>query len=113
MALGIPKPRPAKLDRADRRASLKVRDEQESAKARTRANGRCEIDVIGEGRCARRDLHTHHMLGGWGRRLSPEGVKAIRKQRTCHQCHSDIGAHVLVREGDPLPHYTDRYRRVR
>ena len=112
------KPRPAKLERADRRSTLRERDKQESAKAKARANGRCEVVVLDETprvpkRCPRRDLHTHHMLGGIGRRLTERGIAAERKQRVCDRCHDDITGNVLQRVGGTDPHYTDPYFRAR
>ena len=117
MGLMFPKPRPCKLEKADR---LKVRvsiDDRGSDQAKARSGGRCEVWVEVnrkvEWRCKRRAVHIHHMLGGIGVRGRGESAKAIRKQHVCSDCHSDIGAHVLVRQGDQVPHYADRYTRVK
>lgn len=109
-----PKPRPRKLAKQDRTAKRVSFDEKESAKARVRANGQCEVYVRGEGRCRRRDCQTHHMLKGRGVRAHGESAFMIRKQRTCAICHSDIEAHVLtlVRQGR-IPRWTDQYRRAK
>lgn len=108
--------RPRKLEKQDR---LKVRvslDDKESAKVKARSGGRCEIEVEVNRkvawRCKRRAVHVHHMLGGIGVRGRGESAKAIRKQHACSDCHSDITNHVLVRIGEQMPHYRDRYRRV-
>jgi hypothetical protein len=101
------------LDREDKRHALLAADERESKKARKRANGRCEIVVIGEGRCSRRDSQTHHMLSGRGRRLTEHGIRAEHKQRACDRCHQEITRHLLQRVGDVVPHYTDKYERAK
>ena len=88
-----------------------VRDARESDKVKARSGWRCEV-VTPWGRCRRRAFHVHHMLGGIGVRGRGESAKAIRKQHVCSDCHSDIGNHVLVRQGDQVPHWTDRYTRV-
>ena len=114
----FPKPRPAALERKDRKAKIVATDEAESRKVRKRSAGRCEARWLGatgrvEYRCTRRARHIHHMLGGIGVRGRGESAKAIRKQHVCSDCHSDIGNHVLVRQGDQVPHWTDRYTRVK
>lgn len=120
-ALPYPKPRPRKLEKADRTKQRVSVDDKESAKVTARSGGRCEAVVVMtawcfEGlvhRCQRRAVHVHHMLGGIGVRGRGESAKAIRKQHVCTACHSDIGNHVLVRIGDQMPHFTDTYRRVK
>ena len=104
------------LVRDAERKSRRSKDERESDKVRERSGGRCEIDVIGEGRCRRRLQHVHHMIGG---RLRGRGVSALadHKQGACEMCHRGItggvGGKTLIREGQPLPWRTDRYRRVK
>lgn len=109
--------RPAKLEKQTRTAKRQEIDDKESAKVKVRSEGRCEIwtEVNRKvaWRCKRRALHVHHMLGGIGVRGRGESAKAIRKQHVCPDCHSDIGAHVLVRQGAEMPHFRDRYRRVK
>lgn len=91
-------------------------DDRESVKVRARSGGRCEIDVVGEGRCFRRADHVHHMIGGWKRRARGESALAIRKQHACAPCHLDItgrlGGKRLIRVGGAMPHHADSYRRV-
>ncbi len=113
MPLMFPKSRPLALDRADKKRAQQTKDQAESEKARQRANGRCEIVIIGEGRCRRKDMQTHHMLAGHGRRLTPEGMKAERKQRACLEHHDQVQQRILVRVGDVMPHYADVYERIR
>mgnify|MGYP001619146309 CR=1 FL=1 len=108
----VPKPRPKFLERAGRRAAIDALDKDESQKARARANGRCEVFVIGEGLCSRVDSHTHHMIGGIGRRKLGRSALSLHKQRVCAQHHKLITGHVLklVPEGK-LPIWTDVYQR--
>ena len=110
------KPRPRKLEKADRLKARVSVDDKESAKVKKRSRGQCEIvEVMKRGsqfRCPFRANHVHHMLGGIGVRGRGESAKAERKQHVCSNCHSDIGNHVLVRLGEQMPHFTDRYRRV-
>ena len=108
----FPKPRPAALERRDRRRDRVSKDEAESRKVRARSKGRCEIVVLGEGQCERRANQIHHMLGGWGRRARGTSILAERKQNTCGVCHPLITGHVLQRIGGPVPLWSDRYRRV-
>lgn len=113
----FPKPRPRKLEKADRTNKRISIDDRESAKVKLRSGGRCEVwtEVNRKvaWRCKRWVTHIHHMLGGNGVRGRGESAKAIRKQAVCTECHSDIGNHVLVRLGDVMPHFRDRYRRVK
>ena len=113
MLLAQPKPRPRKLEKADRVAELKEFDDAESVKAKRRADGRCEIDVLGVGRCTRRDVQTHHMIGGIGRRGRGASALAQHKQRTCAGCHAQITGNVyrLVKKGR-LPLWSDKYEEV-
>ena len=117
-SLLFPKPRPRKLEKADRTKQRVSVDARESAKVRARSGGQCEVRWFGatgqvEYRCQRRAVHVHHMLGGIGVRGRGESAKSIRKQHTCITCHSDIGNAVLVRVGGVVPHWTDSYRRVK
>lgn len=119
--LMFPKGRPAKLDKADRLKARVSIDDRESATVKARSGGRCEVGEhfysgyrwLGARRCLRRANHVHHLLGGIGVRGRGESAKAIRKQHVCSDCHSDIGNHVLVRQGDLVPHFMDTYRRVK
>lgn len=116
-ALPYPKGRPRKLEKADR---LKLRtsvDDKESDKVKARSGGRCEVWTEVNRKvawhCKRRAVHVHHMLGGNGVRGRGQSALAAHKQHVCTECHSDIGNHVLVRVGDVVPIWTDRYQRVK
>lgn len=116
-----PKPRPAKLEKADRLKKRVSVDDKESAKVKARSGGRCEVvvdsgairDVLVGSRCKRRAVHVHHLMGGFGVRGRGESAKAIRKLHICDACHSGIHGHVLIRHGGIVPHYTDLYSRVK
>ena len=111
--IGWPKPRPRLLDKRERASAIKALDEAGSNEARRRANGRCEIFVVSEGRCTRRDVQTHHMLGGRGVRARGKSALAIHKQRACLRCHEEITGRVLrlLPSGD-LPRWDDAYERA-
>lgn len=116
MGLAFPKPRPQKLQKADRTAQRVSRDEAESKKVRVRSGGRCEMWVksLRElARCKRRAVHVHHLLGGIGVRGRGDSAEASRKLHLCNSCHSDLHSHVLVRHGGLTPHYQDCYERVK
>ena len=97
------KPRPAKLERADRKTAREKADKAESDKVKARSGGRCEMRVdraVANLRCQRRAVHIHHMIGGWGKRARGISTLAANKLHLCNRCHSDIHAHVLVPDGD-------------
>ncbi len=121
MGLLFPKPRPRKLEKADRLKQRISVDDRESAKVKARSGGRCEVweEVMPlfvfdaktmqqkpvslmVTRCKRRAVHVHHRLGGIGVRGRGESAKAENKLHLCDKCHSDIHAHVLVPDG---PHF--------
>lgn len=109
----FPKSRPRLLDQRDAKAARDAFDLAESAEAKRRANGRCEVFVVGEGRCTKRDTETHHLLGGWGRRGRGESAKAIRKQRCCAAHHKLITGHVLkLLPSGPVPRFDDPYEDI-
>jgi hypothetical protein len=117
---GFGKGRPKSLLVEDVKKKRVSVDDRESEKVRKRSGGICEVhepltsrNVKTLGRCTRRAVHVHHMLGGNGVRGRGESAKSIRKQHVCDRCHEDIGGKKLVRIGGELPHYTDRYRRVK
>ena len=126
MTTGLPHGKPA--PQRTKRSQQTALDRKESAKVRERSRGRCEVrvnvvapdtdTVLCVIRCQRLAFQVHHMIGGRGKRLSAEGVKAERKQHVCYSCHlyitGDVGGKrlVLVPSG-PLPVYTDCYRLVR
>jgi hypothetical protein len=101
----IPKPRPRALDKDAEDAKRDTLDKQESAKAKKRALGRCEVrtewNYVNSNlespvtRCTRQDAHTHHLKGGIGRRNHGVSIMAEQKLRVCHKCHADIHAKVL------------------
>lgn len=109
-AIGFPKGRPRRLDKDAAKAERAQFDQAQSAEAKRRAGGRCEIFVVGQGRCEKRDLHTHHMISGIGRRALGVSAKAIHKQRVCADCHRLITGHVLkVLSEGRLPVFSDPY----
>lgn len=121
----FPKPRPSKLERADRRKARRSKDEAENKKVRARSGGQCEVHeaktlrwieakafALEVERCPRRGNQTHHMIGGWGKRARGISVLAEHKQYVCQACHDDIGGHVLKRIGGIPPLWTDCYERV-
>ena len=112
--LAFPKPRPQALERDDRRKARASVDELESRKVRQRSGGRCEITTE-HGQCNRVGTQVHHMIGGWGKRArsSSGSVSAEVKQHACIRCHELITRHILVRQGNGAPHWTDVYTRVR
>lgn len=117
--VGFQKPRPAALEKADRRKALVKRDLSENAKVRERSQGRCEVEVLYRGggavecaRCERRAVHVHHLIGGMGKRGIGRSALAKHKVHACERCHSDIHGHVLVRQGGAVPFWSDAYRRV-
>lgn len=105
----IPKPRPRALDKQDRVKAKQSVDEKESAKARARSGGRCEVRVDSRAildvpvltRCSRRASETHHLISGSGRRGIGESALAKNKLRVCGICHDLITRHILQ------PHWTD------
>ncbi len=106
--LAFPKPRPRALEKADRRKAIEARDEAENKKVRLRSAGRCElfeltypdvrVTLKAPWRCHRRAIHVHHLLGGIGVRGRGESALAKHKLHLCDKCHSDIHAHILVRQ---------------
>jgi len=115
--LRFPKPRPAALERQDRRRERTTRDEAENMSVRARSGGRCEVteDLLSSDlpprRCRRRAWHIHHMIGGWGRRARGPSILAEHKQHVCAECHEAITRHILQRVGGDPPFWADVYRR--
>ena len=108
--LPFAKPRPAKLERTDKRKRRAASDEAENKKVRARSGGRCELIELHPNewnpkysftakRCVRPALHIHHKIGGWGKRARGASILAENKLHLCERCHSDIHAHVLVPDG--------------
>ena len=103
----FPKPRPAKLEKADRKSARESKDKKENVKVKARSGGRCEAwehvyvgASYGRWRCERRARHIHHRLGGIGVRGRGASALAANKLHLCERCHSDVHAHVLVPDGE-------------
>jgi hypothetical protein len=101
----IPKQRVKALDKADARKALEAKDKAESAKAKKRAKGRCEVhfaEPYGKNLtrwvglfCSSKDTETHHLIGGIGRRNKGKSILADYKLRVCKECHAAITANIL------------------
>jgi hypothetical protein len=123
--LAYPKTRVKALEKADKAKAIEAQDRTENAKARKRAKGRCErvevvnaSIVVGKGdvvevRCHRKDVHTHHLLSGIGRKNIGRSILASAKIRVCEKCHSDIHARILVPTTSTDEAASVRYRRCR
>lgn len=105
--VACPKPRPAALERQDRRVQRKRIDRAENDRVKARSGGRCEVyEAVraglsyGRHRCERRAVHVHHRLGGIGVRGHGQSALAQNKLHVCVRCHQDIHAHVLVPDGE-------------
>jgi hypothetical protein len=99
------------------RDRLKARiDRLENAKVRKRSEGRCEVVVIGEGRCHRRATEVHHLISGNGKRAVGPSLLMEHKQHVCAGiggCHPKITEHKLkLIQFDSLPMWNDRYLRA-
>lgn len=113
-----PKPLPPSVLQRKKKQARGAKDKAESAKAKQRAGGRCEVKEIypacdHEHRCLADDAHTHHLLSGNGRRARGVSALAAWKLRVCHRCHRAITEHRLV----PVDQRADAsrivFRRVR
>lgn len=99
----FPKSRPVALDKADKQKAIKSRDKAENARARKRANGRCEVIVVldsvgrrkATARCERKDTETHHLIGGIGRKNRGDSILAKYKIRVCAEHHREITSNIL------------------
>ena len=117
----FPKGRVKALEKQDQDTALESKDKAESAKARKRAKGRCEVvSVVTDQRgrpvlefCTRKDSQTHHLLGGIGRRNRGLSVLADYKLRVCAECHDAITANILQPTTAEHTAATVRYRRMR
>lgn len=106
---------PKALEKQKRDAKRKASDEAETAKARERSQGRCEVKWFGKK--ARTMVHCpkpimpgiHHMIGGWGKRARGLSILAEHKQAVCADCHPLITQHILRRVGGDVPLWTDEY----
>lgn len=93
--LAHPKPRPAKLEKADRVKARRSKDKAENVKVKARSGGQCEMaDRRGVGyvfpdsrvyegylmRCGHQAVHIHHRIGGIGGR--GRGQSALAKNKS-------------------------------
>ena len=110
--LKFPKPRPAILERHEKRTAIKRLDDQENKKVRRRSGGRCEVILMSEGQCLRWAYEIHHLCGGWRRRGRKESALALHKQHVCGVCHKLITGHVLkIITMGIVPQWDDWYER--
>jgi hypothetical protein len=100
----FPKSRVKALEKQDKDRELATQDEKENKKARKRAKGQCEVqvllvNVVGRKqmaiRCTWKDSQTHHLLSGIGRRNKGASILADWKLRVCDQCHAEITGKIL------------------
>jgi hypothetical protein len=110
------------LDKTDAKRTLANKDKAESAKAKVRAKGQCEVLVVLVGadtgrravcaRCPSKDSQTHHLLGGIGRRNKGKSILADYKLRVCDKCHTAITGKILRPTTAEHDAYTVRYWRA-
>lgn len=98
----FPKARVQALEKQDRVKQLATKDRAENAKARARAKGQCEVrQIFSDGlqrlpvRCPCKDMETHHLIGGIGRRNRGKSILAVNKLRVCLRHHAEITAHIM------------------
>jgi|SRR3990167_736806 len=112
-------PKPARgtknTERRQKKRSLDEIDREESRDVVSRSGGRCEVVIVGDGRCRRRALSVHHMIGGSGTRARGLSVLAAHK---LHVCDGPGGCHALITEkrlvlqqAGRLPRFDDVYVR--
>jgi hypothetical protein len=122
----FPKSRVKALDKADKAAALAKQDKAESAKAKKRAKGLCEVieqwteragvssvTLYCSRRCHRKDTETHHLIGGIGRRNKGKSILAQWKLRVCTEHHQQITAKVLKPTTAEADASTIRYWRAK
>jgi hypothetical protein len=112
----FPKARNKALDKQDKQAALEALDKKESAKAKKRAKGRCEVQWFSPllYRCQRKDVHTHHLISGIGKRNRGEkSILAAWKIRVCQTCHDAIHAKILRPTSADADASTIRFWRAR
>jgi hypothetical protein len=110
--LAFPKGKPKALAKREQASAIEAKDKTENAKAKARANGRCEV-IVGDVRCRNRDSQTHHLLGGIGRRNKGNSILAEYKIRVCDDCHSLLTGNILQATTAEHTAATVRYRRAR
>jgi len=117
----FPKSRVRALEKGDKAAKIRLTDRSENAKARKRAEGRCEVCIVLSNvgrksiavRCERKDTQTHHLKGGIGRRNRGVSILAEYKLRVCDQCHELITRNILQPTNADHDAYTVKYWRSR
>jgi hypothetical protein len=120
----FPKGRVKALIKQDKVTAIETQDRQENAKAKARAKGRCEVrtkhpdspdpnTVYVSVRCSKKDAHTHHLIGGNGRRNKGKSILAEHKIRVCAECHKEIHAKILRPTSDTDEAAKIRYWRSR
>lgn len=101
---GIPKPRPRRLEKDERKAKVTAEDTRQRKRCHVRSGGRCEVifahfrpeaSEIRYVQCRGRALHNHHLMGGNGRRNVGVSILAEHRLDTCSKCHGDIGDGLL------------------
>jgi hypothetical protein len=115
----FPKSQVRALVKQAKDAQVKTTDEKENAKARKRAKGQCEVCITLSStgrksvavRCERKDVHTHHLLGGVGRRNKGKSILADYKLRVCAECHELITRNILQPTTAEHDAYTVKYWR--
>jgi hypothetical protein len=120
--LAFPKSRPKALDKQDKDRQIETKDQAENTKARKRAKGQCEVQIVLVNavgrkqiavRCTRKDSQTHHLKGGIGRRNRGDSILAINKLRVCDQCHTDITGKILKPTTAEADAHTIKYWRAK
>lgn len=104
-----PKPRPKLLDKREKQAGLRSKDDIQKARVRKRSGGQCEVQEQHfypmsnpeqrpqYRRCPRRSAPgNHHLIGGSGRRNKNRSILAEHRLAVCDRCHDEITNHVLV-----------------
>lgn len=116
LSCALPKGRVKALVVEDARAKLETQDKTENAKAKARAEGRCEVRVgkmMTFVRCQRAGVDPHHLIGGSGRRNRGKSILAQYKLWVCRQCHDDITAKKLQPTTATHDAQSVRYRRAK
>jgi hypothetical protein len=94
--LAFPKSRPKALDKQDKDRQIETKDQAENTKARKRAKGQCEVQVIVVNtvgrksiavRCQGKILRRTTSAGSGGAIAAPSRFSAIGNLRVCNQCH--------------------------
>ncbi len=101
----IPKPRPRRLEKREKKAALLADDARERNACHKRSGGRCEVLIanfrpeaseLTYTRCKRAVRQNHHLIGGRGRRNVGRSLFAAFRLDVCNECHADITDKILV-----------------